>query len=141
MTNNLQNSILIDIGVKPTMDMPVFNFDVDIPSLREAVGLTHAEAKVLLMLMQEEIATYDQLVVVNTRVRQLMYSLRSKLKKQGITIVNDRDIGYSIPLRFKLRIKNLIEGELLEELNKAHEISEKLSDIAPCDDAEFGMKP
>ena len=109
------------------MDMPTFNFDVDIPSLREAVGLTHTEAKVLLMLLQEEIATHEQLIVVNSRVRQLMYSLRSKLKAQGINIVNDRDIGYSIPLKYKLRIKNLVEGELVDELNKAHEISERLA--------------
>jgi cytidylate kinase len=109
------------------MEMPAFNFDVDIPSLREAVGLTHTEAKVLLMLMQEEIATHEQLVVVNSRVRQLMYSLRNKLRAQGINIVNDRDIGYSIPLKYKLRIKNLIEGELVDELNKASEISERLS--------------
>jgi hypothetical protein len=107
------------------MDMPAFNFDVDIPSLREAIGLTHTEAKVLLMLLQEEIATHEQLVVVNARVRQLMYSLRNKLKARGITIVNDRDIGYSIPLKYKLRIKNLIEGELIDELNKAQEISER----------------
>ena len=113
---------------KLTMDMPTFNFDVDIPSLREAVGLTHTEAKVLLMLLQEEIATHEQLVVVNSRVRQLMYSLRSKLKAQGITIVNDRDIGYSIPLKYKLRIKNLIEGELLEEIKKAHDISEQMEE-------------
>jgi hypothetical protein len=56
-----------------------------------------------------------------------MYSLRNKLKAQGINIVNDRDIGYSIPLKYKLRSKNLIEGELIEELNKAHEISERLA--------------
>jgi hypothetical protein len=108
------------------MQMPEFNFDVDIPSLREAIGLTHTEARVLLMLMQEEIATHEQLVVINSRVRQLMYSLRNKLRSQSINIVNDRDIGYSIPLKYKLRIKNLIEGELVEEMNKAREISERL---------------
>ena len=117
----------MDIGVEQTMDMPAFNFDVDIPSLREAIGLTHTEARVLLMLLQEEIATHEQLVVINSRVRQLMYSLRNKLKTQGINIVNDRDIGYSIPLKYKLRIKNMIEGELIEELNKAHIISERLA--------------
>jgi hypothetical protein len=110
-----------------TMNIPTFNFDIDLPSLREAIGLTHTEARVLLMLMQEEIATYEQLIVVNTRVRQLMYSLRNKLKIQGINIVNDRDIGYSIPLKSKLRIRNLVEGELVEELNRAKEISERLN--------------
>lgn len=109
------------------MNIPEFNFDVDIPSLREAIGLTHTEAKVLLILMQEEIATHEQLMIVNYRVRQLMYSLRSKLKIQGINIVNDRDIGYSIPLKYKLRIMNIIEGEIAEEIEKANEISERLS--------------
>lgn len=109
------------------MNIPAFNFDVDIPSLREAVGLTHTEARVLLILLQEEIATHEQLLVINSRVRQLMYSLRNKLKTKGINIVNDRDIGYSIPLKYKLRIKNLVEGELIEELDRANEISERLA--------------
>ena len=56
-----------------------------------------------------------------------MYSLRNKLKTKGINIVNDRDIGYSIPLKYKLRIKNLVEGELIEELDRANEISERLA--------------
>ena len=109
------------------MDMPTFNFDVDIPSLREAIGLTHTEAKVLLMLLQEEIATHEQLIVVNSRVRQLMYSLRNKLKTQGINIVNDRDIGYSIPLKYKLRIKNMIESGIADEVTKSYWIAERLS--------------
>lgn len=127
MTNDVQISILVNIGVEPTMNIPAFNFDVDIPSLREAVGLTHTEARVLLILLQEEIATHEQLLVINSRVRQLMYSLRNKLKTKGINIVNDRDIGYSIPLKYKLRIKNLVEGELIEELDRANEISERLA--------------
>jgi hypothetical protein len=128
LTNNVQMWYSLKHRSKPTMDMPAFNFDVDIPSLREAVGLTHTEARVLLMLLQEEIATHEQLVVVNSRVRQLMYSLRNKLKAQGITIVNDRDIGYSIPLKYKLRIKNLIEGELLEEIKRSNDISEQMEE-------------
>jgi len=127
LTNDVQISILVNIGVEPTMNIPAFNFDVDIPSLREAVGLTHTEARVLLILLQEEIATHEQLLVINSRVRQLMYSLRNKLKTKGINIVNDRDIGYSIPLKYKLRIKNLVEGELIEELDRANEISERLA--------------
>ena len=107
--------------------MQEFNFDVDIPSLRDAVVLTHTEAKVLLMLLQEEINTYDHFVVINSRVRQLMYSLRNKLKAHGINIVNDRDIGYSIPLRYKLRIKNMIDEELLDEIRMAKDISERLT--------------
>ena len=69
MTNDVQISILVNIGVEPTMNIPAFNFDVDIPSLREAVGLTHTEARVLLILLQEEIATHEQLLVINSRVR------------------------------------------------------------------------
>lgn len=107
------------------MNMPEFNFDVDIPSLREALGLTHTEAKMLLILMQEEIATHNQLNEINSRVRQLMYSIRNKLKSKDIHIVNDRDIGYSISLKYKLRIKNIIEGEIADEINRANQIYER----------------
>jgi hypothetical protein len=108
--------------------MPSFNFDVDIPSLREAIGLTHTEAKVLSMLMQEEIATHDQLSEINTRVRQVMYSLRNKLKTQGINITSERDIGYSIPLKYKLRIMNIVESDIICEIAKANKIAEKLGE-------------
>jgi hypothetical protein len=109
------------------MEMPNLNFDMDIPSLRQAIGLTYIEAKVLQLLMQEETATHQQLLEINSRIRQIMYSLRNKLKSQGVSIINDRDIGYSLSLKYKLRIKNLIEGELIDEIKRAHKISERLA--------------
>lgn len=130
MTWKYKYSTLNYSGVEERpMNIPAFNFDVDIPSLREAMGLTYTEAKVLMVLMQEEIATHEQLVVINSRIRQLMYSLRNKLKAKEIHIVNDRDIGYSIPLRYKLRIKNILENDIADELEKANVLSLRLGDI------------
>ena len=95
-------------------------FDIDIPSLRAATGVSYTEAKMLQLLMKEEIATHQKLLEAGlvTRTRQLMWALRNKLDNLGITIVNDFDIGYSIPLKYKLRLKNIITGEIEDELNK-----------------------
>jgi hypothetical protein len=88
------------------------DFKVDLPSLRVSYGLTHIEAKMLQLLMQEEIATHTQLLETNSRVRQLMYTLRSKLTKFDITIISDRDVGYSIPLPDKIKIRTTIEDKI-----------------------------
>ena len=109
------------------MNIVPFNFDIDIPSLRSAFELTHIEGKILQLLMQKEIASHEQLAEINERVRQLIYTLRIKLriKKAGIIINSDRDIGYSISIRDKLHIKNIIDADLIEEVEIANRIAER----------------
>ena len=107
------------------MDTLQTRFDVDLPSLRAELGLTQIEAKLLQLLMQEETATYSQLYDICARLRQLIYTIRNKLSKYGITIINDRDLGYSLPLKHKLRIKNIIDGELAEEVETTQKILEE----------------
>jgi hypothetical protein len=102
-------------------------FEIDLPSLRYTMGLTHTEARVVQLLMQEETATHEQLILMNTRVRQLMYSIRGKLKRYNLTIISDREIGYSLPLKDKLRIKNLIDGAIVNEMYKANKIEAQVA--------------
>lgn len=103
------------------MSINLTDFEFDIPSLRAATGVSYVEARILQLLMREEIATHEQLNELNGRARQLMYTMRLKLTRLGITIVNDREIGYSIPIKYKLRLKSLVEGDIAREIYRVRE--------------------
>lgn len=88
----------------------------DIPTLCTTFGATYVEAQILQILLDEEIASHKQLDYVSLRARQIIHTLRLKLAEYKIEIVSTRDKGYAISFRDKLRIKNIIDKEIADEL-------------------------
>jgi hypothetical protein len=97
--------------VEPHISVPA-----DEKTLIHALGITPMEARfVQAMLNTTGWVGKDELPEVKYSIRQVIYTLRTKLEAKKIWVINDGNGRYSIPPACKAIIKRTIEASLPTE--------------------------
>jgi hypothetical protein len=95
---------------------PRFSTPADEKTLMHALGITPMEARfVQAMLNTTGWVGKDELPEVKFSIRQVIYTLRTKLEGRKIWVINDGNGRYSIPPACKEIIKRTIEASLPTE--------------------------
>lgn len=99
------------ITIEPDRPVPA-----DEKTLIHALGITPMEARfVQAMLNTTDWVGKDELPEVKYSIRQVIYTLRTKLEAKKIWVINDGNGRYSIPPACKEIIRRTIEASLPTE--------------------------
>jgi hypothetical protein len=107
----VDNEMVNFVTVEPSVDVPA-----DEKTLILAFGVTPMEARFMqAMLNTTDWIGKDELPEIKYSIRQVIYTLRSKLEKYKIWVINDGNGRYSIPPACKEIIRRTIEATLPAE--------------------------
>lgn len=96
---------------------PDISVPADEKTLMQVFSLSPMEAKFLQSMLTNNWVGKEELPIVKYSIRQVIYTMRTKLERRHIWLINDGDGRYSIPPSSKQIVKDEIEKALTQESN------------------------
>ena len=91
---------------------PDISIPADEKTLMKTFGLSPMEARFIQAMLNTSWVGEDELPEIKYSVRQVIYTMRKKLERRKIWVINDGNGRYSIPPACKEIIKRAIEASL-----------------------------
>ena len=91
---------------------PDISIPADEKTLMQTFSLSPMEARFIQAMLNTSWVGEDELPEIKYSVRQVIYTMRKKLERRKIWVINDGNGRYSIPPACKEIIKRAIEASL-----------------------------